>query len=136
MPTANSIITPQTPISYTGIATTAETTFNNPTNAAVVIPVADNTTGMRLTKVFAINRAAWGGATNVSLYKLVGSTYTLIDSVLAGDSTPAAAVASTKGDFGISEDNPLILQIGEGLAFSVGRSVANGVVCRAEGGKY
>ena len=49
---------------------------------------------------------------------------------------PTLAVANGKGDFGISETNPLILITGEGLAFSIGRTVANGVVCRAEGGAY
>jgi hypothetical protein len=91
---------------------------------------------MRLTKVFGIARAALGGATNFQLYKKVGSTLTLIDSVLAADVTPAAAVANGKGVFNVSEDSPLILQAAEGLAFAIGRAVANGVVCRVEGGKY
>lgn len=134
--TPNSIVTPQTPISYTGVATTAETSFHNPTNMVEVIPPADNTNGMRLTRVFGIPRAAIGGATNYQLYKKVGTTYTLIDSVLATDVTPSASVASSKGDFGYTEETPLILQAAEGLAFAIGRTVANGVVCRAEGGKY
>lgn len=134
--TPNSIITPQAPVSYTAVATAAETSFHNPTNMVEVIPPADNVSGMRLTKVFGIARAALGGATNYQLYKKVGSTYTLIDSVLAADVTPGAAVANGKADFGISETNPLTLQAAEGLAFAIGRAVTNGVACRAEGGKY
>lgn len=134
--TVNSIVTPQTPLSYTAVATTAETSFHNPTNMVEVIPPADNTSGMRITRAFGIPRAALGGATNYQLYKKVGSTYTLIDSVLATDVTPSASVASSKGVFNVSEDSPLILQAAEGLAFAIGRTVANGVVCRVEGGKY
>lgn len=134
--TPNSIVTPQTPVAYAAIATAAETAFHNPTNAVEIIPPADNINGMRLTKVYGIARAALGGATNYQLYKKVGSTLTLIDSVLAADVTPAAAVANGKGVFNVSEDSPLILQAGEGLAFAIGRAVTNGVACRAEGGKY
>lgn len=134
--TPNSIVTPQAPVSYTAVATAAETAFHNPTNAVELIPPAENLNGMRITKVYAIARAALGGATNYQLYKKAGSTFTLIDSVLAGDVSPSASVASTKGDFGISDTNPLILKPGEGLAFAIGRTVTNGVVCRAEGGQY
>lgn len=132
----NALVSPQQPVSFTGVATTAEVAWHNPTVMVDVIPTASNTKGIRLTKVFAIARAALGGATNANLYKRVGSTYTLIDSVLMADNTPTLAVANGKGDFGITETNPLILIAGEGLAFSIGRTVANGVVCRAEGGAY
>jgi len=134
--TPNSIVTPQTPVSYTAVATAAETAFHNPTNAVEVIPPADNVNGMRITKVFGIARAALGGVTNYQLYKKVGVSLTLIDSVLATDVSPSGSVANGKGQFAITDDNPLILQSGEGLAFAAGRAVANGVVCRAEGGKY
>lgn len=134
--TPNSIITPQTPVSYTAVATAAETAFHNPTNAVEVIAPADNTNGMRITKVFGIARGALGGATNYQLYRKVGGGLMLIDSVVAPDVSPSSSVASSKGQFAITDDNPLILHAGEGLAFGIGRAVVNGVVCRAEGGKY
>jgi hypothetical protein len=134
--TANSIVTPQTPISYAAVATVAETAFSAPTNAVTVIPPTDNIRGMRLTKVYSINRGARGGATTVAWYKLVGSTYTLIDAVIAADNTPSSSVAPVKADMGISDDNPMTLQPGEGLAFSTGRAVTNGETGRAEGGQY
>lgn len=136
MGTPNSLVTPQSVYTAEAVATIAETAFHLPTNAVVVVPVADNTTGLRLTKVYSINRGARGGATTIAWYKLVGSTYTLIDAVIAPDNTPSASVAPVKADLGISDTNPLELEIGEGLAFSTGRAVTNGEVGRAEGGKY
>lgn len=132
----NALVSPQQPVSFTGIAVTADVAWHSPANMVDVVPIASNTKGIRLTKVYAIARAALGGATNAVLYKRIGSTYTLIDSVLMADNTPTLAVANGKGDFGISETNPLILNANEGLAFAIGRTVANGVVCRAEGGAY
>lgn len=134
--TPNSIVTPQAPVSYTAVATAAETAFHNPTNAVELIPPAENLNGMRITKVYAIARAALGGATNYQLYKKVGTAHTLIDSVVAADVTPSASVAAGRASFGASEESPLILGVGEGLAFAIGRAVASGVVCRVEGGSY
>lgn len=137
MTTANSIITPQTPVSFTAVATTAETAFNNPTNVVTLVDEAsDNSGGMRLTSVFAITRAAVGTACNCQLYKKVGSTYTLTDSAILPSVTPSASVANGKIDFGYTEDNPLVLKAGTGLAIAIGQSVANGVVFRAQGGAY
>ena len=132
----NKYIATQSPVAYTGVATAAETAFHNPTNAVVVVPIADNTQGMRLTKAYAITRAAPGAVINCQLYKLVGTTYTLIDSNTLANTTPSATVANVKAVFDASEDDPLFLQPGEGLAFAIGATVANGVVCRVSGGSY
>ncbi len=132
--TANSIVTPQTPFSRTAIAATAETTFTAPTNAVEILSVANNVNGARITKLTAIPRATVGTASNCQLYTLVGSTYTLIDSVLMATVTPGAAAANAKTDFGYSEDNPLILAAGVGLAVAVGQAVST--VFRLEGGFY
>lgn len=132
----NAFIATQSPVAYTGVATTAETSFHAPTNAVVVVPIAANTQGMRLTKAYAITRANPGAVINCQLYKLVGSTYTLIDSNTLANTAPSATVANVKAVFGASEDDPLFLHPGEGLAFAIGATVANGVVCRVSGGSY
>ena len=45
-------------------------------------------------------------------------------------------MASPTADFGYSEDNPLVLAPGVGLAVAIGQTIANGVVFRASGGAY
>jgi hypothetical protein len=134
--TANSIITPQSSVSATAVLTAAEVTFNAPTAVVDLVTAAQNTNGARLTRLFAIPRAAIATANNIQLYEKVGATYTLIDSALMATVTPAAAVANPKTDFGYSESNPLIVKAGVGLAVAMGQAVANGVVVKAEGGLY
>lgn len=136
MPTANSIITPQTPKDWTAVATTAETGFNSPTNVVTLIDETVHTAAHRITSLYAIARAAIGTACNCQLYKKVGSTYTLIDSAVLSVATPSASVANHKADFGYSETSPLILAAGVGLAVAIGQSIANGVVFKAQGGDY
>lgn len=132
----NEYIATQSPVAYTGVATAAETAFHNPTNAVVVVPIAANTQGMRLTKAYAITRAAPGAVINCQLYKLVGTTYTLIDSNTLANTSPSATVANVKAVFNASDEDPLILHPGEGLAFAIGANVSNGIVCRVSGGSY
>jgi hypothetical protein len=127
---------PKTPFGRTAVATLAETAFHNPTNVVDLLLAADNTDGARITKLYAIPRAAVGTATNCQVYKRVGSTYTLIDSVLMGTVTPSGSVANAKADFGISLSNPLELEPGGGLSVAIGQGIANGVVFRCEGGFY
>lgn len=137
--TANSIITPQKPVLFTAVATTAETAFNNPTNMVTLVDETvggANDNGLRITTLYAIARAAVATACNCQLYKKVGSTYTLIASVVMAVGTPSASVANQAADFGYSEDNPLVLAGGVGLAAAIGQSVANGIVFRASGGAY
>lgn len=134
--TANSVILPQTPFSRTAVMTTAETTFNNPTNAVDLLLAADNVNGARIVRLWAIPRATIGTANNIQLYKQSGSTYTLIDSALMATVTPSASVANAKTDFGYSDDNALTLEAGVGLAVAMGQSIANGVVVRIDGAFY
>jgi len=136
MTTANSIITPQTPKSWTAVATTAETGFNAPTNVQTLIDETVDTSAMRITSLYAIARAAIATACNCQLYRKVGSSYTLIASVVMATGTPSGSVASQTVDFGYSEDNPLVQPAGTGLAVAIGQSIANGVVFRAQGGVY
>lgn len=135
--TPDTITLPILPFSKTGIATAAEVAFHNPTAMQPVFLEASNVNGVRLTRVELLPRAALGGATVANLYKKVSTVYTLIRSVLMADNgTPGAAVSPGLTDFGYSDYSPLVLEAGEGLAFSIGRAVANGVVCRAEGMAY
>lgn len=129
---------PKTPFSRTAVAVAAETAFHNPTAASVIdlLLPADNTDGARITKLYAIPRAATGAIINCQVYKKVGSTYTLIDSAVTTNYTPGANVASIKVDFGLSSSSPMELEAGVGLAVAIGVAVANGIVFRCEGGFY
>jgi hypothetical protein len=137
--TANSIITPQKAVTFTAVATVAETAFNSPTNVVTLIDETvggNNDNGVRITSLTAVPRTTIATATNCQLYRKQGSTYTLIDSALMATVTPGASVASPKTDFGYSDDNPLILAAGVGLAVAIGVAAANGIVFRAGGGAY
>lgn len=134
--TANSFVSPQTPFSRIAVATAAETSFHSPTNTVDLLLAADNTNGARITKLYAIARATNSGSNNCQIYRRSGSTYTLIDSQLLATVTPSATVANGKIDFGYSDDNPLLLLAGEGLAVAIGTGIANGVAFVAQGGLY
>lgn len=134
--TPDTVVLPQTPISRTAIATVAETAFNTPTNAVDLLTAADNVNGARISKLFAIPRAAIGTANNIQLYERNGATYTLIDSQLMATVTPGASVANPKTDFGYTEDFPLYVRAGYGLAVAIGLAVGNGVTVKLEGGLY
>lgn len=132
--TANSIITPQSPISRTIVASAAEVAFTAPTTTVQLLDRADNVNGFRGTRLYAIPRATVGTAINCQIYAYDGTNKILIDSALMATVTPGASVANTKTDFGYSEDNPLFLRSGWGLEAAVGLSVS--VVFKLEGGLY
>lgn len=133
---ANSIITPQTPVFRTAIAVTADVAFNAPVNIYTLIDDATNTNGMRLRSIIAITRATLAASLNCLLYKKVGTTYTLVDSGLLLTVTPSATVANGKFDFGYSDDNPFEVEALTGLVVAIGTTIANGVVFIARGGAY
>ena len=115
--TANSIITPQKAVTFTAVATAAETAFQAPTNAVALVDesvAGANDNGLRITSLGAITRAAVATACNCQLYRKQGSVYTLVASVAMGTGTPSASVANQAVDFGYSDDNPLILAPGVG----------------------
>src|SRR5690349_17339420 len=112
--TANSIITPQTPIVGKAKLTAANTNYDVPTNAVQVL--AGQTNGARLTRVQAI-AAATTVASDCQLYGYDGTSYRHIKSVAIGAqtiSTGNTAVISPV-DFGFSDSNPLILGANEQL---------------------
>jgi hypothetical protein len=134
--TQNKAILPQMPFSRTAVAVSAETSFHNPTNMVDLLLGTDNLNGARITKLYAIPRAAVGTANNCQLYKRSDSTYILINSALGSVHTPSASVANAKADFGYSIDNPLELEAGEGLAVAIGQGITNGVAFFCNGGLY
>src|SRR5437870_1012867 len=108
--TANSLVTPQTPLVGKCKCTSANTNYDTPT--AAVQLVAGQTNGARITKVQAMP-AATVTATDVQLYGYDGTNYRHIKSVAMGAQTISAGntAAITPVDFGFSDANPLILAI-------------------------
>lgn len=134
--TPNSFTSPQTPISLTAVATTAEVAFSAPTNAVTLVDDATNTNGIVLFSLYAINRAANSGVNNCTIYEKVGSVYTLIDSQSLAVNTPSATVVSAKAVFNVTVDTPLYVGAGKGIAVAIGAAVANGIAFHAVGGAY
>lgn len=133
--TANSIITPQTPLAATAVVTTANSTYTDtPTNTVQLL--GSSTNGARVTKLTALARAT-NTATELQLYTSPdgGTTKRLVDSKLMAAYTVAQTTGQAKTDFGFSESAPLILQAGESLWVGIGVS-NTGVVFRAEGFAY
>lgn len=133
--TANSIITPQTPLTGTAVATTANTTYtDSPSNSVQLL--AAQTNGARISKITALARAT-NTATECQLYVSSdgGTTKRFIKSVLMSAYTVAASTAQTGADFGYTDYAPLILSSSDSLWVAIG--VTNtGVVFRAEGYAY
>jgi hypothetical protein len=133
--TPNSIVTPQTPIGATAVATTANTTYTDtPTNSVQLL--AAQTNGARIQKVTALARATVT-ATELQLYVSAdgGTTKRFIGSKLMAAYTVAATTAQTVIDFGYTDAAPLILSSAESLWVAIG--VTNtGIVFRAEGYAY
>jgi hypothetical protein len=134
--TPNAIVTPQAALSRTAVATTADVAFSAPVNVQTLVDDATNLNGVRLTSLYAITRATLAANLNCLIYKKVGAVYTLMDSALLATVTPSASVANGKVDFGLSEDSPMILEAGTGLAVAIGTTIANGVAFVARGGAY
>lgn len=139
----NALVTPQSPIGLTCVATTANTNYTDaPTNSVEFLPGSGAAIsvaaprGMRLTRVGALARAT-PTATELQLFisDSTGVTKRFVKSVLMPAYTVAQTTAQTLTDFGYSDSNPLTLMAGERLWLCTG--VTNtGIVGRAEGGAY
>jgi hypothetical protein len=132
--TANSIVTPQTPIAGKAKVTAANTNYDAPTAVQQLLPAQTN--GARITRVQAI-AAATTVASDAQLYGYDGVSYRLIKAVQVGVVTIAAGntAAINPIDFGFSDANPLILGPNEQLM--CGASVAQtSLHFRAEGAAY
>lgn len=133
--TPNSIITPQTPIAATAVATTANTNYTDtPTNSVLLL--AEQTNGARITKIVALARAS-PSATELQLFVSPdgGTTKRLIKSTLMASYTVSQSNGQSSIDMAFSENNPLVLSSAESLYVAIG--VTNtGIVFRAEGFAY
>jgi hypothetical protein len=131
----NALISPQKPLGYSCVVTSANTTYTDtPSNSVELVPA--QTKGCRLTRITTLARAT-NTATEVQLFTSTdsGTTKKFLDSALMAAYTVATTTKQTKGDFQYSESFPLILAAGESLYAAI--SVANtGIVFRAEGGGY
>lgn len=131
----NALVTPQKPIAYSAVCTTANTSYGDtPSNAIELVPA--QTKGCRITKITALARAT-NTATELQLFTSTdsGTTKKFVDSALMSAYTVAQTTKQTKASFGFSEQEPLILAAGENLYAVIG--VTNtGIVFRAEGGAY
>lgn len=107
--TANSIITPQAPKSGFVNVTTANTTFTtSPTNTVKLITAGAN--GSRVTKIQAIP-CETVTASNLQVYRLVtgGSNKFLAMAQTGASDTVSGTDGPVAIDFGLSDDNPMIL---------------------------
>lgn len=133
--TPNSIITPQTPIGATAVATTGNATYtDSPTNTVQLL--ASQTNGARIQKITALARAT-PTATELQLFVSsdAGTTKRFIKSIVMPAYTVAQTTGQTVTDFGYSDTAPLILSNTESLWVGIG--VTNtGIVFRAEGYAY
>ncbi|MFI4965819.1 MAG: hypothetical protein ACHP9T_10670 [Caulobacterales bacterium] len=134
--TANSIITPQTPRSSTGVCTIANSTYSDtPTNTVVIFTAGGS--GSRVTRITAVGRATVT-ATELQLYRDgngSGTAKRLFNSKAMAAYTVAQTTGNTPTDFGYSDDYPMILASGEILYAAIGVSNA-GVVFSVEGADY
>lgn len=131
----NKVVTPQTPRSSSGVATTANTNYSDtPTNTAVIFTAGAN--GARVSKISAVTRANTA-ATELQLFRDhdgSGATKRFVRS----KTMPATTVAATAGqdpvDFGYSDSAPMILAANEKLYGAIG--VSGAVVFTVEGADF
>lgn len=133
--TANSIITPQTPKSALANAATAQATFpptTAPSNTVLLVTFGAN--GGRLTRLEGCPQETTT-ANNLQMYRSIdGGTTKYLAKELTLTSTVSATAAAANGDFGFSDDNPLIGQANERIYVAVG--VAKSVNFVAEWADY
>lgn len=123
--TANSIITPQGPLSNHIVqAFTANTTYTStPTNTVLLVTFGPN--GGRLTRMDATPTATVT-ATQIQAFRSLdsGTTKKFIPPILGAPSgyTMAGTTVPPKADFGYSDDNPMIGGPNESVYVGVGVS--------------
>lgn len=132
--TANSLITPQGPVVGTCKLTAANTNYDVPSNAVLLL--AGQANGARITKV-QFTAAATVVACDCQLYGYDGTNYRHVKTVGLGAQTISGGntAAIVPVDFGYSDSSPLYLAANEALYAAV--SVAQtSVHARCEGGAY
>lgn len=129
--TANSIVTPQSIKTANAICTAAKTTYNDATNAVLLL--AAQTNGAILYRLTATPRATVT-ATQLQLYRSpdAGTTLYLIDSALMAAYTMAQTTEAVTTDFGYSETVPLRMSSTDALYVAAGVALAGGIVFNGE----
>lgn len=135
--TANSAITPQTPVTGNALCTAANTNYATPTAAVSLIASAAIPNGARVTSITALALATVT-ATELQLYSSPdnGTTFKFLKSILMAAYTVAQTTAQTQIDFGYADAAPLFLKAGESLYVAIGVALATGIQVRAHGGAY
>lgn len=118
--TANSIITPQAPKSASAGVTTANTTFTtSPTNSVLLVTAGAN--GARVTKLWAIPlETVTANALQVYRSPDAGTTKYLALAATGGSDTVSGTDGPTAVDFGLTDDNPMLLAASERLYVCTG----------------
>lgn len=132
--TANSIITPQAPKSGYANVASANTTYSTSATATALITAGAN--GARVTKIQAIP-CETVTASFLQVYRATGAapaTKYLALAQTCGSDTVSATDGPTVIDFGLSDDNPMLLAAGE--IVSVATAVAKSFNFIAEWADY
>lgn len=131
----NKVVTPQTPRSSSGVATTANSNYSDtPTNTAVIFTAGAN--GARVSKISAVTRASTL-ATELQLFRDhdgSGTTKRFVRSKTLPATTVSASAGQDPVDFGYSDSAPMILAANEKLYGAIG--VTGGVVFTVEGADF
>lgn len=134
--TANSLVTPQTPLGYSAKITAANTNYDAPTATVQLVPTQTN--GARITKVVFVP-CATVTATDCQLYVSPdgGTTKHFLRAAAMGAQTISSGntAAITPTDIGYSDTYPLTLLAGESLHVAIGVAQTS-VRARCEGGAY
>ena len=125
--TANAIVTSQAVKSAQCVATAAKTTYNDATNAVLLMTAGAN--GAVVYGLKALARATVA-LTQLQLYRSPdnGTTLNLIGVQAMAAYTMAQTTAQPAVDFGFGESVPLRLAANERLYFAIGVALAGGVV--------
>lgn len=128
--TPNSVVTTQAVKTARAVATAAKTTYNDATNAVLLLTAGAN--GALLQSLDAIPRATVT-ASMLQLYSSTdgGTTLILVKSVLMAAHTVAVTTAIPSTDFGYTESAPLRLAPNEKLYVATAVALAGGIVFNA-----
>lgn len=131
--TPNSIVTPQHVKTAYAVCTAAKSDYTSTTNAVRLLPLATVPNGALVKKVTAIPRGSNPTSNKLHLYGSPdGTTMYLTDSALLPAYSDSTGTATTKADFGYTNDAPLRVQAGEELWVATSVAVTGGVVFRVE----
>lgn len=137
MPTANSIISPQTPRSAVALTTAAGGTDFSSTAVATVLLATMGASGGRVTALKSMARATIA-AMSAALYSStdLGVTKLLIRSITLAVDTVSATDAPTVQDWGFSETSPMMVGANVQLYVQTGVILAAGIAHSIEWGDY